>query len=130
MSEKSGGENAGTGAVGDEGVPEVVEADSLPAEARDWADSWFRLTIDYGEGVGMIPAGTHVLVLGVHPPGTAGIGAADDDSPLCLWLQQAPSGRWVPRHIHFTQEAFRQVFEPASEPPQWSRWLAQQEGGG
>lgn len=121
--------------ISDEGVVGVGSADvgavdsAVPESSAEWADGWYRLTADFGEGVGMIPAGTHVRVMGVHAPGTAGIGADVEDSPLCQWVQKAPSGRWVPRNVHFTAEAFRRLFVPAEEPPQWRDWLDQQGGG-
>lgn len=107
---------------------EVASSEDLPEEAAEWADGWYELTSDYGEGVGMIPAGTRVRVVGVYAPGTPGVGAADSDSPIAQWLQQAPSGRWVPRNVHFTAEQFRVLFTPATEPPQWQEWLDQQSG--
>lgn len=118
--------------VGPEAVDPVEGAqESAAAEqsAAQWPERWYRLTADFGEGVGMIPAGTHVLVLGVHPPGTPGIGADVEDSPVCQWVQRAPSGRLVPRNVHFTAEAFRRLFVTAAEPPQWREWLDQQGGG-
>lgn len=111
-----------------------VVADQGPVgpaeEPQEWVSAWFRLTTDYGEGIGMIPAGTTVRVLDVLPPGTPGIGAHDELAPLCQWVQKGASGRWVPRNISFSQEAFRQLFETAEEPVEWEQWLAQQESGG
>jgi hypothetical protein len=126
MVEESGGVDAS--AVGVAGG-EVAEPAELPQDTAEWAGCWFELTADYGEGVGMVPAGTRVRVLGVYAPGTPGVGAADSDSPIAQWVQQAPSGRWVPRNVHFTAEQFRALFTPAAEPPQWQEWLDQQSGG-
>lgn len=100
----------------------------VPQSADEWPGRWYRLTVDYGEGPGMIPAGTHMLVRSIHIPGTPGIGADTEASPLCVMVHKAPSGRWVPRHVHFTGRAFRQLFVPADEPPQWQEWVEQQSG--
>lgn len=120
--------DAGAGAVDRAEVAGKEAQAQLPADAAEWSGNWFRLRADYGEGLGMIPAGTHVRVLGVHPPGTPGIGAAMEDSPLVQWIYQGASGRWVPRNTHFTADTFRQLVEPADEPEQWREWIAQQEG--
>ncbi|MBD0734056.1 hypothetical protein BGM09_01095 [Streptomyces sp. CBMA29] len=104
-------------------------AEPVPESAAQWPAHWYRLTVDFGEGVGMIPEGTCVRVLDVYAPGTPGIGADVEDSPVVQWLARAPSGRWVPRNVHFAAEAFRRLFVVAEEPPQWQEWLDQQGGG-
>lgn len=108
---------------------EVAQPEAVPEDPSAWPDGWYELTVDYGEDVGMIAAGTRVRVVGVYAPGTPGVGAADSVSPLVQWVQKAPSGRWVPRTVHFTAEQFRALFTPASEPAQWQEWRDQQSGG-
>lgn len=43
-------------------------------------NSKWRLVNDFGVGPGFIPAGSELVVSGVHPPGTAGIGYVDEDT--------------------------------------------------
>lgn len=49
------------------------------------AGAVYRLKADYGVGPGHLPAGADVTVVGVYPPGTAGLGASDEDVVLAQY---------------------------------------------
>ncbi|MFI6495885.1 hypothetical protein [Nonomuraea typhae] len=44
--------------------------------------STWRFSDDHGFGPGFVPSGAEVIVTGVYPPGTPGLGAADEDTVL------------------------------------------------
>ncbi|MFD9941563.1 hypothetical protein ACFWYW_24225 [Nonomuraea sp. NPDC059023] len=42
----------------------------------------YRLVDDFGVGPGSLPAGAEVVVTGIYPPGTPGIGLSEEDTVL------------------------------------------------
>ncbi|MFH9731866.1 hypothetical protein [Streptomyces sp. NPDC017260] len=105
---------------------------------------WYRLLTDFGEGVGMLtrtrryrPAGAEgdvegdrmLYVLDVAAPATHGIGYANEDSVVALWLSQSGPGRLSAHHISLPLSQFCDLTGEGEEPPEWADWQAQQSAG-
>ncbi|MDP9870330.1 MULTISPECIES: hypothetical protein [Streptosporangium] len=69
----------------------------------------YRLTEDFGVGPGSLPAGAIVKATGIYPPGTPGIGWAEEDTVLANYFN---SGGAV-QTIALVVSAFEQLFVEA-----------------
>lgn len=102
--------------------------------------AWYRLTQEYGIGVGMLqplradPMGgpdavpLTARVAGIHPPGTPGIGAAQEDSALVEWVERSPATqRLTVRRLPFRVSVFGEYWvADDGAPPEWAAYIAQE----
>ncbi|WP_156178994.1 hypothetical protein [Saccharothrix sp. ST-888] len=61
----------------------------------------------------------------VYEPGTPGIGALDEESPVVLWLETTSTGVVGAHTVQFRMDAFLQLFTTGAEPPEWAEFVAQ-----
>lgn len=101
--------------------------------------SWYQLLADYGDGVGALRAmrvdptdperlrttGLRLQVVDLVEPGTAGVGVVDHVSPLCQWIDRAPSGRFTCHMIQFPAAVFAGLVAEADEPPEFALYVEQ-----
>jgi hypothetical protein len=55
--------------------------------AKITPNSVWRLSSDFGIGPGFVPAGAELVVDGLYPPGTPGIGHIDEDTVLAHYAR-------------------------------------------